>query len=181
MFERHAFFEAPSIRKIDDTYYFIYSSEVMHELCYATSKEPTKNFVYGGVLVSNCDMHIDTYKPANQPMAYGANNHGSMVQIGDDWYIFYHRQTNGTWYCRQGCAEKLTVMSDGSIPQVEIDLPTSLDAPIQAGQVLGTARLTAGGTVIAEVPLAASGDVARDDFPARWLMYWRNWLGTPQA
>lgn len=120
MFENHAFFEAPSIRKIGDTYYFIYSSEVMHELCYATSKEPTKNFVYGGVLVSNCDMHIDTYKPANQPMAYGANNHGSMVQIGDDWYIFYHRQTNGTWYSRQGCAEKLTVMPDGSIPQVEI-------------------------------------------------------------
>ena len=120
LFENHAFFEAPSIRKIDDTYYFIYSSEVMHELCYATSKEPTKNFVYGGVLVSNCDMHIDTYKPADMPMAYGANNHGSMVQIGSDWYIFYHRQTNGTWYSRQGCAEKLTILPDGRIPQVEI-------------------------------------------------------------
>ena len=119
-FERHAFFEAPSIRKIGDTYYFIYSSEVMHELCYATSKNPRKDFVYGGVLVSNCDMHIDTYKPADMPMAYGANNHGSMVQIQDDWYIFYHRQTNGTWYSRQGCAEKLEILADGSIPQVEI-------------------------------------------------------------
>jgi len=119
-FEKHAFFEAPSIRKIGDTYYFIYSSEVMHELCYATSKNPTKDFVYGGVLVSNCDMHIDTYKPADMPMAYGANNHGSMVQIQDDWYIFYHRQTNGTWYSRQGCAEKLEILADGSIPQVEI-------------------------------------------------------------
>jgi len=119
-FEKHAFFEAPSIRKIGDTYYFIYSSEVMHELCYATSKDPRKDFVYGGVLVSNCDMHIDTYKPADMPMAYGANNHGSMVQIQDDWYIFYHRQTNGTWYSRQGCAEKLEILADGSIPQVEI-------------------------------------------------------------
>jgi hypothetical protein len=119
-FEKHAFFEAPSIRKIGDTYYFIYSSEVMHELCYATSKNPRKDFVYGGVLVSNCDMHIDTYKPADMPMAYGANNHGSMVQIQDDWYIFYHRQTNGTWYSRQGCAEKLEILADGSIPQVEI-------------------------------------------------------------
>ncbi len=119
-FEKHAFFEAPSIRKIEDTYYFIYSSEVMHELCYATSKNPRKDFVYGGVLVSNCDMHIDTYKPADMPMAYGANNHGSMVQIQDDWYIFYHRQTNGTWYSRQGCAEKLEILADGSIPQVEI-------------------------------------------------------------
>ena len=119
-YEKHAFFEAPSIRKVGDTYYFIYSSEVMHELCYATSKTPTKDFVYGGVLVSNCDMHIDTYKPADMPMAYGANNHGSMVQIQNDWYIFYHRQTNGTWYSRQGCAEKLEILADGSIPQVEI-------------------------------------------------------------
>ena len=119
-FEKHAFFEAPSIRKVGDTYYFIYSSEVMHELCYATSKNPTKDFVYGGVIVSNCDMHIDTYKPADMPMAYGANNHGSIVQIKDDWYIFYHRQTNGTWYSRQGCAEKIEILADGSIPQVEI-------------------------------------------------------------
>lgn len=119
-FEGHEFFESPSIRKIGDTYYFVYSSIVMHELCYATSNNPTKGFVYGGVLISNCDLHIDTYKPAEQPMAYGGNNHGSIVKIQDVWYIFYHRQTNGTWYSRQGCAEKLTVLPDGRIPQVEI-------------------------------------------------------------
>ncbi len=119
-FEGHEFFEAPSIRKMGDTYYFVYSSAVMHELCYATSKKPTSGFVYGGVIVSNCDLHIDSYKPAGQPMAYGANNHGSIVEIKGDWYIFYHRHTNGTWYSRQGCAEKLTIMPDGSIPQVEI-------------------------------------------------------------
>ncbi len=119
-FETHAFFEAPSIRKKGDTYYFIYSSEVMHELCYATSKYPTKGFVYGGVIVSNCDMHIDTYKPADMPAAYGANNHGSIVEIAGKWYIFYHRQTNGTWYSRQGCAEEITFRADGSIPQVEL-------------------------------------------------------------
>ncbi len=119
-FEDHAFFEASSIRKHKDTYYFIYSSEVMHELCYATSKDPRGPFKYGGVLVSNCDLHIDSYKKAEEATAYGANNHGSMVQIGDDWYIFYHRHTNGNWYSRQGCAEKLTINADGSIPQVEI-------------------------------------------------------------
>lgn len=64
VFAGHAFFEASSIRKIGNIYYFIYSSEVMHELCYATSASPTGGFVYQGVLVSNCDMHIDTYKPA---------------------------------------------------------------------------------------------------------------------
>lgn len=119
-FEGHAYFEAASIRKAGGKYYFIYSSTPMHELCYAVSDAPDKGFVYGGVIVSNSDLHIDTYKPADKPMAYGANNHGSMVQIGGEWYIFYHRHTNGTWYSRQGCAEKITIMPDGSIPQVEM-------------------------------------------------------------
>jgi carboxylesterase type B len=119
-FEGHAFFEAPSIRKHEDTYYFIYSSEVMHELCYATSKDPLGPYVYGGVIISNCDLHIDSYKKAKEPTAYGANNHGSIVEIGDDWYIFYHRHTNGTWFSRQGCAEKIHFEKDGSIKQVEI-------------------------------------------------------------
>ncbi len=119
-YEGHAFFEAPSIRKKDDKYFFIYSSEVMHELCYATSDSPEGPFKYGGVIVSNCDLHIDSYKDADMAMAAGANNHGSMVQIGDSWYIFYHRHTNNTWYCRQGCAEKLNFNEDGSIIQAEI-------------------------------------------------------------
>ena len=119
-FEGHEFFEAPSMRKIGDTYYFIYSSVVMHELCYATCKSPTGTFLYGGVLVSNCDLHIDTYKPADLPMAYGANNHGSIVEINNRWYIFYHRHTNGTWYSRQGCGEELELLPDGRIRQAEI-------------------------------------------------------------
>lgn len=119
-FEGHEFFEAPSIRKIGDTYYFVYSSAVMHELCYATSKKPREGFEYGGVIVSNCDIGIGTYKPAEKPAAYGANNHGSIVEINGEWYIFYHRHTNGTWYSRQGCAEKIKVLPNGKIPQVEI-------------------------------------------------------------
>ncbi len=119
-FEGHEFFEAPSMRKIGDTYYLIYSSIVMHELCYATSKSPTSGFEFGGVIVSNADIGIDSYKPSDRPMAYGANNHGSMVKVKDDWYIFYHRHTNDTWYSRQACAEKVTILEDGSIPQVEI-------------------------------------------------------------
>lgn len=119
-FEGHSFFEAPSIRKVGDTYYVIYSSEVMHELCYATSKHPTKGFKYGGVIVSNNDLHIDTYKPADKPMYYGGNNHGSIVEINGEWYIFYHRHTNGTAYSRQACLERIEILEDGSIPQVEM-------------------------------------------------------------
>ena len=119
-FEGHEYFEAPSIRKRGDTYYLIYSSILMHELCYATSKHPTKGFQYGGVIVSNADMYIDSYKPADKPMYYGGNNHGSIVEIGGQWYIFYHRQTNGHHYSRQGCAEPIRFRGDGSIVQAEM-------------------------------------------------------------
>ena len=119
-FEGHEYFEAPSIRKRGDTYYLIYSSILMHELCYATSKHPTKGFQYGGVIVSNADMYIDSYKPADKPMYYGGNNHGSIVEIGGQWYIFYHRQTNGHHYSRQGCAEPIRFRGDGSIMQAEM-------------------------------------------------------------
>ena len=125
-FEGHAFFEAPSIRKKDGLYYFIYSSVQYHELCYATSAEPTKGFVYRGVMVSGGDLHIDTYKPAEKCAYYTANNHGSMVQIGADWFIFYHRHTNGTNFSRQGCFEKLSFAEDGSVIQAEMTSCCSL-------------------------------------------------------
>ena len=119
-FKGHEFFEASSIRKRGDTYYFIYSSIWMHELCYATSKSLKGPFTYGGVIVSNADLGIDTYKKSDVPGMYGANNHGSIVEINGEWYIFYHRHTNGTWYSRQACAEIIHFAEDGSIPQVEI-------------------------------------------------------------
>ena len=119
-FEGHEFFEAPSIRERNGIYYFIYSSIVMHELCYATSTSPKGPFTYGGVLISNSDRGIDTYKPADKPMNMEANNHGSIVQIGEKWYIFYHRHTNGHQYSRQDCAEEIRFTEDGLIPQVEV-------------------------------------------------------------
>ena len=119
-FEGHEFFEAPSIRKKGGTYYFVYSSSPMHELCYATSKHPTKGFEYGGVIISNCDEHIDTYKPADLRTYYPGNNHGGMVNVLGQWYIFYHRHTNGTCFSRQTCAEAIEIREDGTIPQVEL-------------------------------------------------------------
>lgn len=129
-FEGHEFFEAPSIRKINDLYYLIYSSISMHELCYATSKYPTKDFVYQGVIISNNDLNIDTYKPAEKPMYYGGNNHGSIEKIKEDYYVFYHRHTNGSNFSRQGCLEKIEVNNEGIIPQVEMTSNGPNDGPL---------------------------------------------------
>ena len=117
----YAFFEASSIRKVDDTYYFIYSSRPENnELVYATSKSPTEGFTFRGVIVSNCDININTYKPANMRSYYSGNNHGGIEKINGEWYIFYHRHTNTTPFSRQACAEKIKMEQDGSIAQVEI-------------------------------------------------------------
>ena len=129
-FEGHEFFEASSIRKKGKLYYFVYSSIVMHELCYAVSESPISGFTYQGVIVSNNDIHIASYKAPEKSMNYGTNNHGGIVLINDKWYIFYHRHTNGSWFCRQGCIEEIEISEDGSIPQVEITSCGSNGGPL---------------------------------------------------
>lgn len=116
-FEAHAFFEASSMRKINGTYYFIYSSEKMHELCYATSKRPDGEFTYGGTIVSIGDVGLNGN---TGPKNYLGNTHGSIVQVKNQWYVFYHRQTNKHNFSRQACAERISIASDGTIPHVEV-------------------------------------------------------------
>jgi hypothetical protein len=81
---------------------------------------PTKDFRYGGVIVSNCDLNIASYKPAEMRAYPSGNNHGSIIEIEGAWYIFYHRQTNNTWFSRQGSIEPIRIEADGSIKQVEM-------------------------------------------------------------
>ena len=113
----HAFYEAPSIRKIQDTYYLIYSSGENNELAYATSKYPDKNFEYRGVIISNSDLG---YKGNRKAMNNAGTIHGSIEQINGQWYVFYHRCTNNTDFSRQACVEPITINPDGSIDQVEM-------------------------------------------------------------
>ena len=105
----------------------------------------------------------------------------TMLHAGDMVGSIPANHANGASVDARISADLTGMVPKGSLPQVEIDLPSTLDAPVQQGQVLGTAKLTTNGVVIAEVPITAASDVARDDFPARWLMYWRNWLGIPMA
>ena len=118
-FEGHAFFEASSMKKINGTYYFVYSSFNCNELCYATSKFPDRDFKYGGVIVSNGDVGYKGRKPKDRVMRTG-NNHGGIIEINGEWYVFYHRHTTKTELSRQACAEKIEILPSGEILQVEI-------------------------------------------------------------
>ena len=106
--EPHRFFEACSPRRINGTYYLIYSPQRGSCLDYATSDSPTGPFTYRGTIIDN---GIDFP---------GGNDHGSVCCINGQWYIFYHRMTNGTIMSRRGCVERIEILPDGTIPQVEM-------------------------------------------------------------
>ena len=102
------FFEAASPRKIGDVYYMIYSPKRGSRLAYATSDSPTGPFTYRGYLVDN---GVDFL---------GGNNHGSLVNVNGQWYVFYHRMTNNSVMSRRGCVERVEFLPDGTIPPVEM-------------------------------------------------------------
>lgn len=118
-FEAHPFFEGASIRKVNDKYYFVYSSWQNHELCYAISDYPDKDFIFGGTIVSNGDVGLNGRKPEDKLNMTGTT-HGGIECINGEWYVFYHRLTHKSDYSRQSCAEKIQIKSDGSIDQVEV-------------------------------------------------------------
>lgn len=118
-FEEHEFFEASSLRKVRGQYYMIYSSVQGHELCYAVSERPDGPFRFGGTLVSNGDVYL-CGRTVEEALNYTGNNHGSIVEIDGEWYVFYHRQTNLHQFSRQACAEHFCFQDDGSIRQVEM-------------------------------------------------------------
>lgn len=89
-------------------YYLIYSPQQGSRLAYATSDKPTGPFTYRGYIVDN---------GADYP---GGNDHGSVACINGQWYIFYHRMTNGSIMSRRGCVEKIEILADGTIPTVEM-------------------------------------------------------------
>ena len=70
------FFEASSPRKVGDTYYLIYSPRRGSRLAYATASSPTGPFTYRGYIVDN---------GVDYP---GGNNHGSIMCIKGQWYVF---------------------------------------------------------------------------------------------
>lgn len=106
----HYFHEGSSVRKIGDTYYYVYADMERGKptaLGYATGKSPLGPFTYRGIIIDNagCD-----------PKSW--NNHGSIECVNGQWYVFYHRSSRGTKYFRRLCIEPITIQADGTIREV---------------------------------------------------------------
>lgn len=125
------YFEAPSIRKYHDIYYLVYSVRCAG-LHYYYSKYPDHGFQYGGCLHSTSDVGLHGHT-IEQPAYPVGNTHGGLVLINDQYYIFDHRLTNNSSYCRQGVAEPVTMDEHGLFHQAE-----STSCGLNQGPLAGT-------------------------------------------
>lgn len=66
------------------------------------------------------------------------NTHGSLVHINGQWYVFHHRQTNQDNFSRQGTAEKITILPNGTIPQVECTSAGLNNGPLEGKGIYPT-------------------------------------------
>lgn len=109
----HFFHEGAYLTKRNEIYYLIYSDISREDkptsIGYATSKSPFGPYTYGGVIVDNSGSNPVTW-----------NNHGSIAEFNDQWYVFYHRSTHGCKTMRKAAVEKIEFLEDGSIPEVEM-------------------------------------------------------------
>ncbi len=113
------FFEASSIRKIDGKYVFIYSRisrdgewglpPTNYTLAYAYSDHPLGPYTYGGTIIDGRARGVDAGGRTVATATPHGNTHGSIVEIGGRWWVFYHRQTGHNEYSRQAMVAPIEV------------------------------------------------------------------------
>ncbi len=122
--QEHRFHEGGYMIKRNAIYYLIYTGLNIKDMptciSYATSSSPWGPFKYGGVIINN-----DGCDPGNW------NNHGSLVEFKEQWYVYYHRATHNSKMMRKACVEPVYFNDDGSINEVEMT-SQGAGAPINA-------------------------------------------------
>ncbi|MBR4132826.1 MAG: family 43 glycosylhydrolase, partial [Oscillospiraceae bacterium] len=128
--ETFGFYEASSMRKIDGVYVFVYSRQGKNEepeganynqLGYAYSDSPLGPWTFGGILV-DAQGEVLGWPESRERTFAGGNTHGSLVKLGDQWYVTYHR--NVETYARQAMIEPVdvTVNEDGSVQITQAEM-----------------------------------------------------------
>lgn len=115
----YRFFEASSIRKIKDKYVFIYSrvtndgeaglSSTNYTLAYCYSNHPLGPWTYGGTIIDGRGKEKRPDGTVTETATPKGNTHGSICEINNKWYVFYHRQADTTEYSRQAMVAPIDV------------------------------------------------------------------------
>jgi len=121
-----AFFEASSPRKVLGKYVYIYSKRYytpqpqygVYEDCngflsYKFCDEPLGDYEMNGGDFSFNAGELLQNDDGTKTMTYRwGNNHGSIINVEGQWYVFYHRQTGVNEYARQAMLEPVDVAQD---------------------------------------------------------------------
>lgn len=113
------FYEASSMRKIEDKYVLIYSRWTAdgdfglpgsnYTLAYAYSDNPLGPYTYGGTIIDGRGRDTDADGKPIATATPNGNTHGSILKIGDQWWVFYHRQSGTDEYGRQAMVAPIEV------------------------------------------------------------------------
>lgn len=115
------FFEASSIRKIGNKYIMIFSGHSGPDygigssnstLRYAFADSPLGPWRSGGVLVDSRGIVPNEDGTALTATNAAHNTHGSIQQINDQWYVFYHRPPRGFGFARQAMVAPIKIEWD---------------------------------------------------------------------
>ncbi len=119
-------FEAAFMHKRNGIYYFSYSTDFngsSARIDYMTSNNPMTGFQYKGIILDNPSVN-------NKNINLGNNNHASVVEYKNKWYVFYHeRRVSNQVYKRSVSVDladynadgtmKKTVCTDNGPPQIK--------------------------------------------------------------
>ena len=114
------FFEASSPRKIFGKYVYLYSKRYDTPvpslgvtgknngfLSYKWSDHPLEGYQPGGDISFNGGEILPDGEGRGKMSYRWGNNHGSVMEINGQWYVFYHRQTGRDEYSRQAMLEPI--------------------------------------------------------------------------
>jgi arabinoxylan arabinofuranohydrolase len=115
------FFEASSIRQVVNKFVTVFSGysgpdygmpSSNSTLRYAYADSPLGPWKAGGVLVDSRGIVVNEDGSGLQTTNGGHNTHGSLQQINDQWYVFYHRPPRNFGFARQAVVAPVKVEWD---------------------------------------------------------------------
>jgi len=108
--KEHYFHEGAWMHKRNGVYYLSYTAKMDNkasQIAYAVSNSPLGPFTWKNKIIDNRQFE-------------GAwNNHGSILEYKDQWFVFYHIPTDGSTKKRRTAIERIVYKRDGSIPEVK--------------------------------------------------------------
>jgi arabinoxylan arabinofuranohydrolase len=143
----HGFHEGACIRKVGGKYMLVYADISRGSatcLGHAVAANPLGEYHKKGIVIDNQGCDKRTW-----------NNHGSICQFKNQWYVFYHRSSLSSRFSRRACMEPITILPDGTIPEVEMTTQGA-DPPLDANRTLDAYRAC---SLVGDLTTAFEGNV----------------------